>query len=59
MIEGKQKRAVELHEKGLSTAAIAERIGSTPRATASMICRARLKAEREEAKAVDELAGAR
>lgn len=51
MSSAKQQRAVELHGKGLSTEAIAERIGSTLRSTASMIRRAQIKAEREAAKA--------
>lgn len=43
----KQQRAIELHARGLNTAAIAERIGSTTRAVASMIRRAKGKRERQ------------
>jgi hypothetical protein len=43
----KSDRALELFEKGLDTAAIAERLGSNPNSIPDMIHKARLKRERQ------------
>jgi hypothetical protein len=46
-IYSKGDRALELAEKGLDNAAIAERLGSNPRAIASLVIHARARRERE------------
>ena len=43
----KTDRAIELHEKGMSNAVIAERIGSTQRTVASLIKNAKAKRIRQ------------
>jgi transcriptional regulator len=44
---GKGDRALELFEKGLDTAQIAERLGTNRRVIATMLCHARAKREKE------------
>lgn len=46
-IDSKSDRALELFEKGLDTAAIAARIGASPRSVSTMLRNARIKRERE------------
>jgi DNA-binding CsgD family transcriptional regulator len=43
----KSERALELFEKGLSSAAIAERLGTTARSVSALILNAKQRRERE------------
>lgn len=43
---GKGERALELYERGLTPAQIAERLGSNPRSVSSLILHARQRRER-------------
>ena len=46
LTEGKAERALELHERGLKPAQIAERLGTKPGHVGGMIQRARQRRER-------------